>query len=32
MKASELLIEKIKEFEGFSSTAYTCAGGAVTIG
>ena len=32
MKASEQLIEKIKEFEGFSSTAYTCAGGVVTIG
>ena len=31
MKASELLISKIKEFEGFSSTAYTCAGGVVTI-
>ena len=32
MKASDLLIKKIKEFEGFSSTAYTCAGGVVTIG
>ena len=32
MKASELLIVKIKEFEGYSSTAYTCAGGVVTIG
>ena len=32
MKASDLLIEKIKEFEGFSSTAYTCAGGVATIG
>lgn len=32
MKASDLLIGKIKEFEGFSSTAYTCAGGVVTIG
>ena len=32
MKASEQLIEKIKEFEGFSSTAYTCAGGVATIG
>ena len=31
MKASDLLISKIKEFEGFSSTAYTCAGGVVTI-
>lgn len=32
MEASDLLIGKIKEFEGFSSTAYTCAGGVVTIG
>lgn len=32
MKASESLVEKIKEFEGFSNTAYTCAGGVVTIG
>lgn len=32
MKASEQLIKKIKEFEGFSSTAYTCAGGVATIG
>lgn len=32
MKASDLLIGKIKEFEGYSSTAYTCAGGVVTIG
>ena len=31
MKASELLIEKIKEFEGYSSTAYKCAGGVATI-
>ena len=32
MKASDLLIGKIKEFEGYSSMAYTCAGGVVTIG
>lgn len=32
MKASDELIKTIKEFEGFSSTAYTCAGGVVTIG
>ena len=32
MKASDLLIGRIKEFEGFSPTAYTCAGGVVTIG
>ena len=32
MKASDLLIGKIKEFEGYSSTAYTCAGGMATIG
>lgn len=32
MKASELLIGKIKEFEGYSSTAYTCAAGVATIG
>ena len=32
MKASDLLISKIKEFEGFSSTAYTCAGGVLTCG
>lgn len=32
MKASDLLIKKIAEFEGFSTTAYTCAGGVVTIG
>ena len=31
MKASDLLISNIKEFEGFSSTAYMCAGGVVTI-
>lgn len=32
MKASELLIEKIKEFEGFSNTAYSDSAGVVTIG
>ena len=32
MKASDLLIGKIKEFEGFSSTAYTCPAGKATIG
>lgn len=32
MKASEELIEKIKEFEGFSNTAYKCAGGVWTCG
>ncbi len=32
MKASEQLIEKIKEFEGYSSTAYTCPAGKATIG
>lgn len=32
MEASDLLIKKITEFEGFSNTAYTCAGGVVTIG
>ena len=32
MKASDEQIKKIKEFEGFSNTAYTCAGGVVTIG
>lgn len=32
MKTSDLLISKIKEFEGFSSTAYTCAGGVWTCG
>ena len=32
MRASDLLISKIKEFEGFSSTAYTCAGGVLTCG
>lgn len=32
MKASELLIEKIKEFEGFSNTAYRCPAGKWTCG
>lgn len=32
MKASESLVEKIKEFEGFSNTAYKCAGGVWTCG
>ena len=32
MKASEQLIEKIKEFEGFSSTAYRCPAGVWTCG
>ena len=32
MKASELLIVKIKEFEGYSSTAYRCAAGVWTCG
>ena len=32
MKTSDELLNKIKEFEGFSNTAYTCAGGVVTIG
>ena len=32
MKASELLIEKIKEFEGYSNTAYRCAAGVWTCG
>ena len=32
MKASDLLISKIKEFEGYSSTAYTCPAGKATIG
>lgn len=32
MKASNLLIEKIKEFEGFSSTAYRCPAGVWTCG
>ena len=32
MKASELLIVKIKEFEGFSNTAYRCAAGVWTCG
>lgn len=32
MKASEVLIEKIKEFEGFSSKAYKCPAGVYTCG
>lgn len=32
MKSSELLIEKIKEFEGFASLAYVCPGGKWTVG
>lgn len=32
MKASEELIEKIKEFEGYSNTAYRCAAGVWTCG
>ena len=32
MKASELLIAKIKEFEGYSSTAYKCSAGVWTCG
>lgn len=32
MKASELLIEKIKEFEGFSNTAYSDSAGVWTCG
>jgi GH24 family phage-related lysozyme (muramidase) len=33
MEASDLLIKKITEFEGFSNTAYRCAaGGVATIG
>ena len=32
MKASDLVIAKIKEFEGFRASAYKCAGGVVTIG
>ena len=32
MKASNLLVEKIKEFEGFSSTAYRCPAGVWTCG
>lgn len=32
MKASRLLIEKIKEFEGFRSEAYKCSAGVWTIG
>lgn len=32
MKASKILIQKIKEFEGFRSTAYKCPAGVWTIG
>lgn len=32
MEASSTLIEKIKEFEGFSNTAYTCPAGVWTCG
>ena len=32
MKASDLVIAKIKEFEGFRASAYKCAGGVPTIG
>lgn len=32
MKASQVLIQKIKEFEGFRSTAYKCPAGVLTIG
>lgn len=32
MKASRILIEKIKEFEGFRSAAYRCPAGVLTIG
>ena len=32
MKASKILIEKIKEFEGFRGTAYKCPAGVWTIG
>lgn len=32
MKASEFLIGKIKEFEGYSDTAYKCAAGVWTCG
>lgn len=32
MKASKILIEKIKEFEGFRDTAYKCPAGVWTIG
>ena len=32
MKASESLVEKIKEFEGYSNTAYRCAAGVWTCG
>lgn len=32
MKASKILIDKIKEFEGFRSSAYKCPSGVLTIG
>lgn len=32
MKSSKILIEKLKEFEGFRSTAYRCPAGVYTIG
>lgn len=32
MTSSELLIDKIKEFEGFASLAYVCPGGKWTVG
>ena len=32
MKASDLLIERIKEFEGFSNTAYSDSTGTLTCG
>lgn len=32
MKASKILIEKIKEFEGFRGTAYKCPAGVWTVG
>ena len=32
MKASELLVGKIKEFEGYSNTAYKCSAGVWTCG
>lgn len=32
MKASRILVEKIKEFEGFRSTAYKCPAGVLSIG
>ena len=32
MKASKILIDKIKEFEGFRGTAYRCPAGVLTVG